>query len=100
MKVRATQAGYYNHIRRRPGDVFTLAPVKGTKVTLHKDGREERKEHTFSAEEQFSERWMEKVSKHTPEKVTGAQKALNAASNALKSGGQGPESEDEADSVI
>ncbi len=38
MKVRATQKGYYNHKRRKPGEVFLLMNAKA-----------------------FSKRWMEKV---------------------------------------
>jgi hypothetical protein len=48
MLVKATQIGYYGHLRRRAGDVFELKPVKGKKVTL-------------SIEEQFSSKWMRKL---------------------------------------
>lgn len=64
MKVRAkgpkdTWVGYYGHLRRRGGDVFTLVPV--TRERLNKEtGRMEKK--VITAEMQFSERWMERVS--------------------------------------
>jgi hypothetical protein len=45
--------GYYDHARRRAGDVFILARSKD-----------------------YSPRWMELVPTSTPEKVTGAKAAL------------------------
>jgi hypothetical protein len=57
MKVRATQLGFYRLVRRRPGDIFELKPVKGVKM----DRQGNRTPYVFSAEEQFSPRWMEKV---------------------------------------
>ncbi len=53
-KVRATQAGYYDNARRREGDVFTI----------QNSG-------------EFSEKWMEKVDKSTPEKTTTGQEVIN-----------------------
>jgi len=53
VKVRATLMGYYDHARRRPGDVFTIASGKD-----------------------FSPRWMEVVPGNTPDKLTGAKAAL------------------------
>lgn len=47
IRVRATRIGFYDLIRRREGDVFTIAN-----------------------EQAFSENWMERVSANTPEKVT------------------------------
>jgi hypothetical protein len=68
LKVRATQTGYYDHLRRRPGDVFFIdatpleADVKvGNKVT--------RKKGEIAA---FSDRWMEVVDPKTPESITTA----------------------------
>jgi len=58
MKVRATQLGYYGHERRREGDVFTLEPIKRKRKDA-KTGL--MREITISAEQQFSERWMETV---------------------------------------
>lgn len=49
IKVRATQTGYYDHARRREGDVFTIAN-----------------------EQAFSPRWMERVPAQTPERITTA----------------------------
>ena len=51
LRVRATQLGYYGEIRRREGDVFTIAGAS-----------------------EFSPTWMERVDPHTPERITtGAQ---------------------------
>lgn len=84
IRVRATQTGYYDDARRRPGDVFDLHPRTGMFTVLEEDEngkplltdsippsrvtREE--ERTLSAEEQFSKKWMEKVDKHTPTRTT------------------------------
>jgi len=57
MKVRATALGYYGHERRREGDVFVLEPIK--RIRKDKDGKA--REVTIMPEQQFSERWMEKV---------------------------------------
>jgi hypothetical protein len=54
MKVMALQMGYYDHARRRVGDVFAIQ----------------------SAQE-FSARWMRKVPLDTEERFTGSQAALD-----------------------
>jgi len=91
MKVRALQNGYYNHLRRREGDVFELVPIKGHKRIRNEDtGQEKLVEHLFTPEEQFSTRWMEKVAKNTPTKVSTAQQSLNEVQRNLKSGRIGP----------
>lgn len=50
LKVQATQTGYYDDIRRRPGEVFTI----------HGDGA------GGTAEDAFSSRWMNRVADDTP----------------------------------
>jgi len=64
MKVRATRLGYYGHERRPEGSVFTLEPIKRLRAVKGKDGKPtgQMREITISAEQQFSERWMERVS--------------------------------------
>lgn len=52
MKVRATQLGYYDHRRRREGDVF----------------------HLFK-EEDFSAKWMELLEEAAPKKKKAKKKA-------------------------
>ena len=56
MKVRATKLGYYDLLRRKEGTEFDLVPIKGKvlqgQVLVSK---------TFTPEEQFSKKWMEKV---------------------------------------
>jgi len=53
IKVRAIRMGYYDHIRRREGDVFVIAN-----------------------EQAFSDKWMEKVDPRTRERTTSAPQAL------------------------
>ena len=57
LKVRVKDGftGYYDHARRREGDVFIIEA---------KD---------------FSDRWMEKVAANTPESISTAQDAINQA---------------------
>ena len=62
-KVRALQMGYYEHMRRRVGDVFVI-----------------------QSEQEFSTRWMERVSDHTPERVTGANAAIRQQHDGILSG--------------
>jgi hypothetical protein len=57
MQVRATRLGYYGHERRPEGAVFVLEPIK--RIRKDKEGRE--RMVTISAEQQFSDRWMERV---------------------------------------
>lgn len=47
VKVRATQLGYYDEIRRREGDVFIIRSLKD-----------------------FSAKWMQRVNPGTPERIT------------------------------
>jgi len=76
--------GYYNHVRRRAGDVFLLRPIvrQRTTIVLDKNDRpvmvydvglkrdvpkKETKTTIITAEMQFSEKWMEKIKSNTPE---------------------------------
>lgn len=100
MKVRALRTGYYpdindrgeqNWMRRRGddvkgegmGDVFELKP-RGITI-VDKEGRKPVLENgkvqmrLLTVDEQFSERWMERVSDDTPERTTTAQEALTMA---------------------
>ena len=63
IKVRATEMGYYDHGRRRPGDVFYLAD-----------------------QTHFSQKWMELVDASTPERVTGAKQALQREHDEILAG--------------
>ena len=73
MKVRAIKLGYYGHERRQEGQEFTLEPIK----RLRKDKKTgQMKEILISAEQQFSERWMERLtppSKPVKEKQPAAE---------------------------
>lgn len=57
IRVRATQMGYIDHVRRRVGDVFDVR------------------------EGEFSDRWMEVVDGSTPPTMTTSKKALAAATD-------------------
>lgn len=79
IKVRAIgdrdiYVGYYNHLRRRGGDVFILRPVirerfvKVIDPVTKKEINSRKKERLLiTAEMQFSQRWMEKVNPKAPE---------------------------------
>lgn len=68
IKVRAlgdadVHVGYYNHLRRRGGDVFILRPI--IRERLNKETK--KKERVLiTAEQQFSEKWMTKVDSKVP----------------------------------
>lgn len=64
IKVRAIRMGYYDHVRRREGDVFVV---------------------DSSA---FSAKWMERVDAHTPERVTTAAQALQQQHDEILGGRQ------------
>lgn len=104
LKVRATQVGYYEHCRRREGDVFYLIPryvtkynvvdevvdgkktgrtVNAGKPVLDKNSQPVLEVH--SAEQQLSKRWMEVVPDDEPELTTGAQAALDRTTAELLS---------------
>ena len=57
MRVRAKSMGYIYNVRKREGEVFDLVPVKGYK----KNGDVLGEPVVYSPEQQFSDKWMEKV---------------------------------------
>lgn len=71
IKVMATRTGYYDHGRRRPGDVF------------------------ICDEKDFSATWMQKVAPGTPERVSTSQDEIDRqhdellATKAAAAGGEG-----------
>jgi len=58
-------SGYYGHRRRKPGDEFVLEPIKRLRMDA-KTGQ--MREITISVEQQFSERWMERLDPPTTAK--------------------------------
>lgn len=76
IKVRATAVGYYDHVRRREGDVFVIAN-----------------------EGAFSEKWMEVVDPRTRERVTTAKQALEQKHDELI-GGRSPAERANDESVL
>jgi hypothetical protein len=85
VRVRATKLGYYEHSRRRPGDVFTLKPREITvyNVSLQRPEVDpatgEVRMRLITAMQQFSPNWMELVDPSEVETITGAQKAIDQA---------------------
>lgn len=74
IKVQATQMGYYDHIRRRPGDIFTISGETLEEDVKSSDGKKVlRKAGTVAA---FSEKWMRRVAGNTPLRVTTVKEAL------------------------
>ena len=54
MKVKATRLGYWNHKRRKKGEVFELTDV-------YEENEEGEKKLVAKVETQFSPKWMKKV---------------------------------------
>ena len=77
-KVMATQLGYFDLIRRRPGDVFRISNRKlvDEDLELRIDGRDQDDLPEGIEYADFSERWMEVVPENTPERVTLGNEAL------------------------
>lgn len=104
IRVRATQLGYYRYIRRREGDVFDLVPIKNARVQQYvledpDDPESDRKlnpstnlpivetvTRDLTAEEQFSEVWMERVDANEKERVTTARDAIRKAHDEILGG--------------
>jgi hypothetical protein len=92
IKVRVLEGciGEYEYARRRSGDVFTLKPREitvvdpATRKPVIENGQP--KMRILTAEEQFSDRWMERVEDEYEETATGAQEALNQATDAINEG--------------
>ena len=89
VRVKQDKVGEYEYARRRSGDVFTLKPryvtetdPKTTEVIYDKDGNPKQK--LVTAEQQFSPRWMEKVSDAEPERLTSTPQALAAVQDELR----------------
>lgn len=81
VKVRALETGYYDHARRREGDVFY---IRGDVFENDVKGRSGEVRFKKGDLKDFSHRWMELVSPATPERETGAQAALTAKIDDLK----------------
>ena len=103
IRVRATATGYYEHIRRREGDVFDLKPREGTVTeVLHENPddpdsdpkldprtnlpRTRTVKRTITAEEQFSDRWMERVDAAEQERISTSRDAIRKAHDEMLSG--------------
>lgn len=98
MRVRAVfpdgnRCGFIDNIRVRDGDVFTLREKVVQKIKMDKRGRahplfDENHQpvmRTITVNEQFSPHWMEPVDDEEEESITGAQAALQRASDDIAS---------------
>lgn len=90
MKVRATRLGYYNHVRRYEGDVFSIPDTPRRKLTDREKQRSELmavmdKDGTVPA---VFGTWMQRVDDRARESITSAQDALNKTSQEIKAGRQ------------
>lgn len=89
VKVMATAVGYYDHKRRRVGDVFVISGEKYEADVLWPPTP---KDHPMAGQVRFkkgdlkffSSRWMERVAASTPERETSAPEALKAAQEDLR----------------
>lgn len=91
LRVRAILPGYYDHIRRRLGDIFTLRPYQITVVDplTRKPALDDNfkpKMRTLTVKEQFSGNWMEPVADDEEETLTSAQAALDDAQREIRDG--------------
>lgn len=69
IRVRAIKDGYYDDKRRRAGDVFTIrAPYEGE---IENDGKVK-----IQTIDEFSKKWMRKVPRSTPERITTGKQVL------------------------
>lgn len=70
MKVRAIELGFYNNRRRPPGEVFVLKPYKKVVEKVDPETKVRTKEIVVvTADDQFSDRWMQKVNSSVDVKV-------------------------------
>lgn len=96
IRVRATRIGYYDHVRRRIGDVFDLKarpglvdePILDPETEEPKEDRDgriltRRVKRLIPAEMQFSDRWMERVDPATPKKTTTSGEVIKARHDEL-----------------
>lgn len=90
MKVRALMTGYFDHLRRREGDVFVIPdePRRNKYPSESQEAFEDAAASDGKVPQAFSTRWMERVSNSVPEKTSTAQEAVNKMSNEIKAGKQ------------
>lgn len=82
IRVRATRTGYYEHVRRREGDVFTLIP-RSIPVMDRKTGKPTGEMRIFTAKEQFSEVWMELAPATARETVSTSKQHITKVHDAI-----------------
>lgn len=87
--------GFFNHIRRRPGDVFTI-PDQPRRILFAgeqrlvetdaevKDVYNSIKDRDGKVPSAFSFRWMEPAARGSAERITTSQQALDSRSEIIK----------------
>lgn len=80
IRVRATRLGYIHNKRVKEGEEFTLVPVKGFKKA---GGNGDKTPIEISAEQQFSERWMERVEDDEKPKKVEVQNPKNRSKDVI-----------------
>jgi len=103
IRVRATATGYYEHTRRREGDVFDLKPREGVVTEVIRENPDDPNSNpkldprthlpltrtvtrTITAEEQFSDRWMERVDDDEQERISTSRDAIRKAHDEMLGG--------------
>jgi hypothetical protein len=87
MKVMAIATGFFDHMRRREGDVFSIPATPAKKANEEQAAKLGVKKGD-SIPSAFSARWMQPVASSTPDRVSTAQQALNKKQDELKGAGQ------------
>lgn len=97
--------GFYEHLRRRPGDVFSIrdqprrALFKGEeRIVATEEGQrvyDAIKDKDGKIPQDFSFRWMEPVAANTPDKVSTAQQNMDRRSADIKAEKAGQRALDE-----
>lgn len=83
IRVRATRTGYYEHIRRREGDVFTLIPRRIPVMDEDTGKPIPGETRIYTAREQFSENWMEFAPAATRETLSTSKQHITKEHDAI-----------------
>lgn len=108
--LQETFVGFYEHVRRRPGDVFAIkneprrAVLPGEQKLIERDASAKAtfdaiKDKDGKVPAAFSFRWMQPVPESTQEKITTAQQAMDARSEQIKQERAGQRAADTADVI-
>lgn len=89
MKVTAIGFGYFDHIRRREGDVFSIPDAPRRKpspkeLQYHGEAMKLATDKNGEVPQAYSGVWMRPVKENTPERVTTSQKALDRRTEEIR----------------